>query len=110
MNKFSIGIQFSKSETFARRLRNLWLLFLISALLGACSGFPFAPQKPVLAKELVLYNWADYMPQTVLDAFEKEYGVKIVYMTYDSAEEAASNRAKGRMQARDDIDGKRIAS
>ena len=27
-----------------------------------------------------------------------------------NAEEAASNRAKGRMQARDDIDGKRIAS
>jgi spermidine/putrescine-binding protein len=97
VNKFYGGIKLSKSETFAGRLRKLWLVFLISAFLGACSGFPFASQKPVLAKELVLYNWADYMPQTVLNTFEKEYGVKIVYLTYDSAEEAASNISVGKI-------------
>ena len=49
MNRFLVGNLPSQSETFVRSLRSLWLLYLISALLGACSGFPYAPQKPVLA-------------------------------------------------------------
>jgi spermidine/putrescine transport system substrate-binding protein len=31
------------------------------------------------------------MPQAVLDAFTKEYGVKVTYVAYDSAEEAVAN-------------------
>ncbi|MCK7519414.1 MAG: hypothetical protein MZV64_17625 [Ignavibacteriales bacterium] len=26
---------------------------------------------------MILYNWADYMPQSVLDAFTAEYGVEV---------------------------------
>jgi hypothetical protein len=49
MNRFPIGTQLSKSETFAGRLQKLWLIFLISALMEACSGFSVASQNPVLA-------------------------------------------------------------
>jgi spermidine/putrescine transport system substrate-binding protein len=50
---------------------------------------------PVLARELVLYTWADYMPQAVLDTFEKEYSVKVIYRTYDSMEEGATSIMSG---------------
>lgn len=35
---------------------------------------------------LNVYNWADYMPQSVLDAFEKKTGIHINYTEYDSNE------------------------
>ncbi len=63
------------------------LLCPVLLLLAGC--LPAAPQptRPALASTLVLYNWIDYMPQSVLDAFEHEYGVKVIYKTFESAEE-----------------------
>ena len=79
------------------RYQYWWIAFLISTLLAACSGSGSGSTKPLLDKELVLYNWVDYMPQGVLDGFEKEFGVKVVYLTYNSAEEAASNITAGKV-------------
>jgi len=38
-------------------------------------------------KELYIYNWSEYMPESVLEEFTKETGIKINYSTYDSNEE-----------------------
>ncbi|WP_339806333.1 extracellular solute-binding protein [uncultured Marinobacter sp.] len=35
---------------------------------------------------LNLYNWSEYMPQQVLDQFEEETGIQVIYTTYDSNE------------------------
>ncbi|HYQ91218.1 MAG TPA: hypothetical protein VES89_03860 [Candidatus Competibacteraceae bacterium] len=49
------------------------LLSLVVALLVACNNSsPSAPAPPPLAKELVFYSWAEYMPPAVLDEFAKE--------------------------------------
>jgi spermidine/putrescine-binding protein len=40
-----------------------------------------------LDKELNLYNWAEYMPDEVLQKFEAEYGVKVRLDTFSSNEE-----------------------
>jgi spermidine/putrescine transport system substrate-binding protein len=40
-----------------------------------------------LASELYLYNWSDYIDETLLADFEAEYGVKVVLDTYDSNED-----------------------
>lgn len=41
----------------------------------------------VSAKEILnVYNWADYMPSTVIKQFEKETGIQINYTEYDSNE------------------------
>lgn len=40
-----------------------------------------------LSKELNLFIWSEYIPQSVLDQFQKKYGVKINYATYASNEE-----------------------
>lgn len=37
-------------------------------------------------KELVVYNWSEYMPESVIKGFEKESGIKVKYSTYDSNE------------------------
>jgi putrescine transport system substrate-binding protein len=36
------------------------------------------------SKTLNLYNWADYVPQSLLEGFEDEYGVRVVYNMYES--------------------------
>jgi len=37
-------------------------------------------------KELVVFNWSEYMPESVIESFEKETGIKVKYSTYDSNE------------------------
>lgn len=46
--------------------------------------FSFAVQAE--EKILNVYNWSGYMPDAVLNQFEKETGIKINYSTYDSNE------------------------
>ena len=36
------------------------------------------------SKELVLYTWENMFPQEVLDGFEEETGIKIVYSNFDT--------------------------
>lgn len=38
------------------------------------------------SKELVLYTWENMFPQEVLDGFEKETGIKVVYSNFDTDE------------------------
>jgi spermidine/putrescine transport system substrate-binding protein len=52
---------------------------------------------PTLAEELVLYDWVDDMPQSVLDTFTREYGVRVNYVTFESQEEAVENIQQGKV-------------
>jgi spermidine/putrescine-binding protein len=76
-----------------RRLRAILVALPLLALAGltACDDGKPPVAKPQLAKELVFYSWAEYMPQAVLDEFATEYGVKVVYELYDSTEAAVAN-------------------
>ncbi len=72
-----------------------WIPVLIPiVLLIACSP---NSGTPTLSDEITVYYYADYIPQTVLDAFTEEYGVKIDYQTYVSPDEAASDILSGKV-------------
>jgi spermidine/putrescine transport system substrate-binding protein len=79
------------------RLR-LFAAGLALALLAACgdSPSPQAPAAPPPATELVFYDWADDLPQSVLDAFTREHGIRVVYETYATTEEALQNLRAGK--------------
>jgi len=49
---------------------------------------PAAPAGPVLDDEKVLniYNWPDYIPEGMIAAFEKEFGIKVNYDTFENNE------------------------
>jgi spermidine/putrescine transport system substrate-binding protein len=38
------------------------------------------------AKTLTIYNWGDYIDPTLITKFEKKYGYRVVYQTFDSNE------------------------
>jgi spermidine/putrescine-binding protein len=45
--------------------------------------------------ELNFFNWTEYMPESVLDAFTEEYGIKVNYTTYSSNEEMLAKIQSG---------------
>ena len=98
-----MSLRWSPRPTGVRCLRHRrWLILLsLIGLLSACRSSATLPVStpipPPLAKELVLYNWVDYLPQSVLDAFTAEYGVNIDYQVYDTQEEAADNIRAGKV-------------
>ncbi len=48
-----------------------------------------------LAKELSVYNWADYIEESLLTEYEKQYGVKIIYDTFASNEDLLAKLQAG---------------
>lgn len=83
------------------RSRRVWTILAMMILLAGClsgrqtlSPTP-VPPTPALAEELVFYDWLDDMPQSVLDAFTAEYGVRVHYLTYGSQDEAVEKMRTG---------------
>jgi spermidine/putrescine transport system substrate-binding protein len=68
----------------------LWVFLLLGMLISGC-----APQEPPMPTELVLYSWVEYMPQSVMDAFTKEYGITIKYVAYEAEEKVPENIQAG---------------
>ncbi len=59
------------------------LLTALALLLACVASAPAAAKN---AGEVVVYNWSEYIPQDVLDAFTKETGIKVVYSTFEANE------------------------
>ena len=53
---------------------------LVAALLLGVAGIVHAEEK------VVVYNWAEYIPEGILDDFTKETGIKVDYSTYENNE------------------------
>ena len=76
------------------------MLVAIGALCGCDnSATPAsAPAKAApLAAELILLNYAEDLPQEILDGFTREFGVRIDYQSFESQEEAATNLRAGKV-------------
>ena len=66
------------------------LRFVIRASLAL-----FASVLPGAAAELNLFGWSEYVPQTVIDGFTRESGIKVNFETYSSNEELISKLVAG---------------
>lgn len=65
---------------------------VVAAVAGLAS---FASPAGAQNKELNLFAWSEYVPQTVIDGFTKETGIKVNYETYASNEEMLSKLLAG---------------
>jgi spermidine/putrescine-binding protein len=64
------------------------LLIIMSLLVGGCNAQPVATPTPVV-DEIVLASWPEDIPQTVMDAFTAETGIRVRYTTYGDQQMAA---------------------
>jgi spermidine/putrescine transport system substrate-binding protein len=77
----------------AERLRTLtFFLFLSCWLPAACMSASAPANTPANtpARTITIYNWVDYLPQSVIDAFEAETGIGVEYVVYETQEEAVA--------------------
>ncbi len=80
------------SRRFAARLA---AVLLAAPLMAGLTASPVLTS-PARAEEVVnLYSWADYFPEDVIKAFEKETGIKVKYDTFDSNEVLESKLSAG---------------
>jgi len=75
------------------RLLNIFSIFALSISLTACviEAQPTPPQPTI-----ILYNWAGYIPQSILDAFAAETGIHVEYEVYADQEEAMEQLRAGK--------------
>ncbi len=88
------------------QMRQITALAALGVLLAACGGKPAEPTTEGAAaatafdtdeeKVVNVYNWSDYIEPTVIEAFEKETGVKVNYEVMDSNELLETKLLAGR--------------
>jgi spermidine/putrescine transport system substrate-binding protein len=61
---------------------------------GQAGGAAVADLGPI-EKELNIYNWSDYIAEDTVPNFEKEFGVKVTYDTYESNEDMVAKLQAG---------------
>ena len=93
----------SRREFVARSLGIGLGLGSVGGLLAACGGRERG--KPAetrstadlgpIERELHLYNWSDYIAQDTVANFEREFGVRVTYDTYESNEEMIAKLQAG---------------
>ena len=72
-----------------------------AALAQGCGrGRPAAPRAGSaelgpLERELNIYNWSDYIAPEILPAFEREFGLRVTYDTFESSEEMVAKLQAG---------------
>jgi spermidine/putrescine transport system substrate-binding protein len=99
----------SRREFVSRALALGLSLSSVGLLLSACkrkegsaggAGDSTAADAPMadlgpIEKELHLYNWSDYIAEDTVPNFQKEFGVKVTYDTYESNEEMVAKLQAG---------------
>ncbi len=76
-----------------KKILTLLLVVLLVAVLVACGAGKEAEQE--LAKELHVYNWSEYIDPEIYDAFEEEFGVKVIEDTFSSNEDLRTKLQAG---------------
>lgn len=82
------------------RLLGLVAALPSAALLEGCrrrSATPRAGSEELgpLEPELNIYNWSDYIAPELIPAFEREFGVRVTYDTFESSEEMVAKLQAG---------------
>lgn len=67
----------------AAACRQCWATLLAATLLLGSLASTSASGEP---RTVRIYNWIEYLPQDVLDSFERETGIHAVYTEFDSVE------------------------
>jgi spermidine/putrescine transport system substrate-binding protein len=69
-----------------RLLRAATATVALSLVLGMTVGLASCSKKETGPKQLFIFNWTYYTPDSVIAKFEKEYNCKVVYDSFDSNE------------------------
>lgn len=83
------------SQLCGKKLKILLSSILVIVLTSGVGVY--AAEKKAKAERIVLnvFNWSEYLPQSVIDKFEENYNVKVNYSTFSSNEEMLAKLMAG---------------
>lgn len=61
--------------------------FLAVILIASTGMFAYTSKAKAPKQELNVFNWSEYLPQSVIDKFQAKYNIKVNYSTFSSNEE-----------------------
>ena len=88
----------SRREFVDRALAAGATLGSVAALLAGCRPAPRTDETAMpaeLEKELRIYNWSDYIGRETIAGFQREFGVHVIYDTYESNEDLIAKLQAG---------------
>jgi spermidine/putrescine-binding protein len=93
-------VRFSRRDFLETLLQLGTAVPTLPALLNGCGTRPAAPRAGSealgpLEPELNVYNWSDYIAPETIPAFEREFGVRVTYDTFESSEEMVAKLQAG---------------
>lgn len=83
-----------------KNFAGIFMMFVLVLTLAACGNDSTAESKgsdgeKELADTLKIFSWGDYIPESVIEGFEEEYGVEVVYDPYSSNAEMMTKLQSG---------------
>ncbi|GKX67044.1 extracellular solute-binding protein [Inconstantimicrobium mannanitabidum] len=81
-----------------KKVVSILLVMLIVASSAWYGVFAAAKTSAAQKQVLNVFNWSEYLPQSVIDKFEKQYNVKVNYSTFSSNEEMLAKIMAGGAQ------------
>lgn len=61
-------------------------IFILFLSLVACKAKTKEARPQPDGKKLYLYNWSEYLPQSIIEQFTQETGIKVIYDTFEGIE------------------------
>ncbi|HEY5560905.1 MAG TPA: extracellular solute-binding protein [Clostridiaceae bacterium] len=85
----------NKNTGNKKRLMKMTSALLVFLIVFSIGIFTVASKINAPKEELNVFNWSEYLPQSVIDKFEKKYNIKINYSTFSSNEEMLAKLTAG---------------
>jgi spermidine/putrescine transport system permease protein len=88
----------TKATFQKKKLIGFTSIFLLCIIGFSSSIFAASSKSKDSTVELNIFNWSEYLPQSVIDKFEQAYNVKVNYSTFSSNEEMLAKLMAGGSQ------------
>ncbi|MDP4089305.1 MAG: extracellular solute-binding protein [Bacillota bacterium] len=85
----------NRASANRKRLMRFASLFLVLIIVGSSSVFAIVNKNKGPREVLNVFNWSEYLPQSVIDKFEAKYNIKVNYSTFSSNEEMLAKLQAG---------------
>lgn len=85
-----------KNKKIKAKNMKIIVSFVLVFLIAVTAGVSIAEKKAKSnMAEINVFNWSEYLPQSVIDKFEKKYNIKVNYSTFSSNEEMLAKLMAG---------------
>jgi spermidine/putrescine transport system permease protein len=88
----------NKNTVNRKKILRFSSAFLLTVIVLSSGVYAITNKNTAPREELNIFNWSEYLPQSVIDRFEDTYDIKVNYSTFSSNEEMLAKLMAGGSQ------------